>query len=107
MEAPRRWLASERVFRAIPFVLVEALFVLTILVPFALTIWISLLKWRANRPFETARFAGLGALYGLFRADAWSGVDHSDGPGAQDSAALAELDHLDVQGPSRAVPPSG
>jgi multiple sugar transport system permease protein len=28
-------------------------------VPFALTIWISLLKWRANRPFETARFAGL------------------------------------------------
>lgn len=40
---------------------------------------------------ETARFAGLGALYGLFRADAWSGVDHSDGPGAQDSAALAEL----------------
>ncbi|XUL91889.1 glycoside hydrolase family 3 N-terminal domain-containing protein [Streptomyces galilaeus] len=40
---------------------------------------------------ETARFAGLGALYGLFRADAWSGVDHSNGPGAQDSAALAEL----------------
>ena len=54
-----RWLASERVFRLIPFVLVEALFVLIILVPFALTIWISLLKWRANRPFETARFAGL------------------------------------------------
>ncbi|WP_427919384.1 glycoside hydrolase family 3 N-terminal domain-containing protein [Streptomyces sp. cg40] len=40
---------------------------------------------------ETTRFAGLGALYGLFRADAWSGVDHSNGPGAQDSAALAEL----------------
>ncbi|MGH1553261.1 glycoside hydrolase family 3 N-terminal domain-containing protein [Streptomyces sp. L7] len=40
---------------------------------------------------ETARFAGLGALYGLFRADAWSGVDHSNGPGAQESAALAEL----------------
>ncbi|MFJ6896037.1 glycoside hydrolase family 3 N-terminal domain-containing protein [Streptomyces hokutonensis] len=40
---------------------------------------------------ETARFAGLGALYGLFRADAWSGVDHSNGPGAQDSPALAEL----------------
>jgi multiple sugar transport system permease protein len=53
-----RWLASERVFRLIPFLLVEGLFVLTILVPFALTIWISLLKWRANRPFETARFAG-------------------------------------------------
>ncbi|MFJ9632423.1 glycoside hydrolase family 3 N-terminal domain-containing protein [Streptomyces sp. NPDC101175] len=39
---------------------------------------------------ETTRFAGLGALYGLFRADAWSGVDHGNGPGAQDSAALAE-----------------
>src|ERR1700704_4907536 len=54
-----RWLGSERVFRLIPFVLVEALFVLIILVPFAMTIWISLLKWRANRPFETARFTGL------------------------------------------------
>ena len=54
-----RWLASERVFRLIPFVLVETLFVLIVLVPFALTIWISLLKWRANRPFETARFSGL------------------------------------------------
>jgi len=53
-----RWLASERVFRLIPFVIVEGLFVLIILVPFALTIWISLLKWRANRPFETARFTG-------------------------------------------------
>ena len=54
-----RWLASERVFRLIPFVLVETLFVLIVLVPFVLTIWISLLKWRANRPFETARFSGL------------------------------------------------
>ena len=39
--------------------LVEGLFIVTIFVPFLLTIWISLLKWRANRPFETARFAGL------------------------------------------------
>lgn len=54
-----RWCASDRVFPKIPFVLVEALFFVTILVPFALTIWISLLKWRANRPFETARFSGL------------------------------------------------
>src|SRR5215813_9452731 len=54
-----RWVASERVFRLIPFILVESLFVLVVLVPFALTIWISLLKWRANRPFETARFSGL------------------------------------------------
>jgi beta-glucosidase len=40
---------------------------------------------------ETERFAGLGALYGLQRADAWSGVEHGDGPGAEDGAALAEL----------------
>lgn len=53
------WLASERVFRLIPFVLVEGLLFLVMLAPFALTIWISLLKWRANRPFETAQFAGL------------------------------------------------
>ncbi|MDX3546560.1 glycoside hydrolase family 3 N-terminal domain-containing protein [Streptomyces europaeiscabiei] len=40
---------------------------------------------------ETERFAGLGALYGLMRADAWSGVDHGHGPGADDSADLADL----------------
>ncbi|GLP63648.1 beta-glucosidase [Streptomyces sp. TUS-ST3] len=40
---------------------------------------------------ETDRFEGLGALYGLQRADAWSGVDHGDGPGAEDGAALTEL----------------
>ena len=40
---------------------------------------------------ETDRFEGLGALYGLQRADAWSGVDHSNGPRAEDGAALAEL----------------
>jgi beta-glucosidase len=40
---------------------------------------------------ETDRFEGLGALYGLQRADAWSGVDHGDGPGAEDGAALADL----------------
>ncbi|MEV8541393.1 glycoside hydrolase family 3 N-terminal domain-containing protein [Streptomyces sp. NPDC051572] len=50
---------------------------------------------------ETDRFAGLGALYGLFRADAWSGVDHSNGPGAQDSAALAELVQRHVIASSR------
>lgn len=52
------WLASERTFRLIPFVLVEGLLLLVMLIPFGLTIWISLLKWRANRPFETAQFAG-------------------------------------------------
>ncbi|SNX64691.1 beta-glucosidase [Streptomyces sp. TLI_55] len=40
---------------------------------------------------ETDRFAGLGALYGLQRADAWSGVTHGNGPGAEDAAALADL----------------
>ncbi|MEV6540493.1 glycoside hydrolase family 3 N-terminal domain-containing protein [Streptomyces sp. NPDC051665] len=50
---------------------------------------------------ETDRFAGLGALYGLFRADAWSGVDHTNGPGAQDSAALTELVQRHVIASSR------
>jgi multiple sugar transport system permease protein len=54
------WLASERVFRLIPFVLVEGFFLLLLAVPFALTVYISLLKWRANRPFEQAYFEGLG-----------------------------------------------
>ncbi|MCW8378340.1 glycoside hydrolase family 3 N-terminal domain-containing protein [Streptomyces justiciae] len=40
---------------------------------------------------ETERFAGLGALYGLQRADAWSGVEHGSGPGAEDAAELADL----------------
>ena len=53
------WLASERVFRLIPFVLVESFFVLIVIIPFLLTIYISLLKWRANRPFEQAVFQGL------------------------------------------------
>src|SRR5215211_9458593 len=52
------WFAKERVFRLIPFVLVEAMFILVIFVPFLLTIYISVLRWRANRPFETATFAG-------------------------------------------------
>src|SRR5262245_14756527 len=54
-----KWLGSDRVFPKISFVLVEGLFILVILIPFILTIYISLLKWRANRPFETATFSGL------------------------------------------------
>jgi len=54
-----KWLGSDRVFPRISFVLVEGLFILVILIPFILTIYISLLKWRANRPFETATFSGL------------------------------------------------
>ncbi|MFI5797834.1 glycoside hydrolase family 3 N-terminal domain-containing protein [Streptomyces sp. NPDC051677] len=40
---------------------------------------------------ETERFEGLGALYGLMRADAWSGIGHREGPGSADSADLADL----------------
>jgi multiple sugar transport system permease protein len=52
------WLAQERVFRLIPFVIVEVIFVLVIIIPFLLTIYISFLKWRANRPFEQAYLSG-------------------------------------------------
>lgn len=70
-----KWLASERVFRLIPFVLVEGLFLVTILIPFLLTIWISLLKWRANRPFETAVFSGLENYQGVLTNDQfWSAI---------------------------------
>ncbi|MDQ0954301.1 beta-glucosidase [Streptomyces phaeochromogenes] len=50
---------------------------------------------------ETERFAGLGALYGLLRADAWSGVDHSTGVGAADGATLADLVQRHVMERSR------
>ncbi|WP_149828373.1 glycoside hydrolase family 3 N-terminal domain-containing protein [Streptomyces tailanensis] len=40
---------------------------------------------------ETERFAGLGALYGLMRADAWSGVEYGTGPDAASSAGLADM----------------
>ncbi|MGB8434800.1 MAG: sugar ABC transporter permease [Burkholderiales bacterium] len=53
-----RWLAQERVFRLIPFVLVEGVFVLVIIIPFLLMVYISFLKWRANRPFEQAFLSG-------------------------------------------------
>ncbi|MCX4556127.1 glycoside hydrolase family 3 C-terminal domain-containing protein [Streptomyces phaeochromogenes] len=50
---------------------------------------------------ETERFAGLGALYGLLRADAWSGVDPSTGAGAADGATLADLVQRHVMESSR------
>ena len=52
------WLSQERVFRWIPFVLVEGTFILVIIIPFLLTIYISFLRWRANRPFEQAYLSG-------------------------------------------------
>jgi multiple sugar transport system permease protein len=63
------WLASERVFKRIPFFAVEGLFILVIFIPFILTIYISLLKWRANRPFETARFSGLENYEAVLASD--------------------------------------
>jgi beta-glucosidase len=38
---------------------------------------------------ETTAFGGMGALYGLFRSDPWSGVDYSNGIAAGDSAVVA------------------
>jgi multiple sugar transport system permease protein len=42
-----------------PFIMVEGLFITLLALPFLLTIYISLLHWRANRPFEQAMFSGL------------------------------------------------
>jgi multiple sugar transport system permease protein len=64
-----KWLASDRVFPKIPFVLVECLFVFVILIPFVLTIYISLLKWRANRPFEQSFFSGLENYQAVLESD--------------------------------------
>src|SRR5215471_8343169 len=64
-----RWLGSDRMFPRIPFLLVELLFVLVIFVPFLLTIYISVLKWRANRPFETAYFSGLENYEAVLTSD--------------------------------------
>ena len=64
-----KWLASDRVFPKIPFMLVEGLFFLVILVPFILTIYISLLKWRANRPFEQAFFSGFENYEAVLESD--------------------------------------
>jgi multiple sugar transport system permease protein len=54
------WLGQEKIFRLIPFIMVESFFLLLLAIPFILTIYISLLKWRASRPFERAYFYGLG-----------------------------------------------
>ena len=39
--------------------MVEGTFILILVIPFALTIYISFLRWRANRPFEQAYLSGL------------------------------------------------
>lgn len=40
---------------------------------------------------EVATFGGIGALYGLFRADPWSGVNHENGISRENSARVANL----------------
>jgi multiple sugar transport system permease protein len=62
--APRtslaRWLERERVFRVLPLIPVQILVVALLLVPFLLTIYISLLRWRLTRGFWTdAPWGGL------------------------------------------------
>jgi multiple sugar transport system permease protein len=62
-------LASDRVFPKLPYLLVEGLFIVTIFVPFILTIYISMLKWRANRPFEQAYFSGFANYEDVLTTD--------------------------------------
>lgn len=54
------WFEQERVFRWIPLVPVQLLLLTLLAVPFLLTIWISLLRWRLTRGFWTeAPWGGL------------------------------------------------
>jgi len=70
-----RWLSQERVFRLIPFIMVEATFLLFLATPFIMTIYIALLKWRANRPFEQAYFHGLANFWKVLTTpDFWWAV---------------------------------
>ena len=69
------WLSQERVFRLIPFILVEVTFILLLAVPFILTIYISFLKWRAVWPFEKAFYAGLVNFKQVFgKEDFWAAI---------------------------------
>ena len=54
------WLERESVFRLVPLVPVQGLIVALLAVPFVLTLYISLLRWRLTRGFWTAApFGGL------------------------------------------------
>ena len=74
----RQWLDQERVFRLLPLLPVQLLLLSLLAIPFLLTIWISLLRWRLTRGFWTAApFGGLanyidaltddGFLYSILR----------------------------------------
>ncbi|MGH7333440.1 MAG: carbohydrate ABC transporter permease [Candidatus Rokuibacteriota bacterium] len=55
-----QWLEQERVFRVLPLIPVQLLILTLLFVPFVLTIYISLLRWRLTRGFWTeAPWGGL------------------------------------------------
>jgi multiple sugar transport system permease protein len=67
-----RWLERESVFRVVPLVPVQGLMLALLAVPFVLTVWISLLRWRLTRGFWTAApFAGLGNFVDALTDDAF------------------------------------
>ena len=69
------WLSQERVFRLVPFILVESTFLLLLAFPFLLTIYISFLKWRAVWPFEKAYFRWFINYQQVFgKEDFWAAI---------------------------------
>ena len=59
----RRWLERERVFKWLPFVPVQGLFVLLLLPNFLLLVYLSLLSWRITRgAWWSAAFTGLDSF---------------------------------------------
>ena len=60
-------------------------------------------RWRTTPALheEVERWGGLGALYGLFRADAWSGRDWNNGVRPQERAEVAEMVVAEVRSASR------
>jgi len=60
-------------------------------------------RWRTTPTLheEVERWGGLGALYGLFRADAWSGRDWNNGVRPQERAEVAEMVVAEVRSASR------
>src|SRR5438128_2559957 len=63
MTGLRRWLERERVFRWLPFIPVQGLFVVLLLPNFLLLVYLSLLSWRITRgAWWNAPFTGLDAF---------------------------------------------
>ncbi|PUB21529.1 beta-glucosidase [Promicromonospora sp. AC04] len=60
-------------------------------------------RWRTTPTLheEVERWGGLGALYGLFRADAWSGRDWNNGVRPEERAEVAEMVVAEVRSASR------